>query len=140
VKVVLDLNVLLDVLLVRHDSLECAEVLSLARSGTIEAILPAHGLTTIYYVSRKVLTDNEVRRELREVLKIVRVEALDSVVLLRAIDSPIADFEDAVVAETAIEVSAEAIITRNIDDFSKSSVPAMSARDFMEKIFRDTIG
>jgi predicted nucleic acid-binding protein len=136
VKVVLDLNVILDVLLARHDSLECAEVLSLARSNAIEAILPTHGLTTIYYILRKAFADNEVRDKLREILKIVSIETLNSQAILHALDSPMADFEDAVVVETAIQARAEVLITRNINDFSQSSIPALSARDFMVKIFQ----
>jgi predicted nucleic acid-binding protein len=134
--VVLDLNVILDVLLTRHDSLECTEVLSLARSGMIDAFLPAHALSTIYYVSRKQLSDEEVREELRTILGMMTVASLSQESVGRALDSSRSDFEDALVLETAKEVNAEAIITRNISDFSTSSIPALTARSFMERMFR----
>jgi predicted nucleic acid-binding protein len=136
VRVVLDLNVILDVLLTRHDSLECSEVLSLARSGAIEAILPAHALTTIYYISRKKLNDDEVRKELRAILNILTVASLDRATSQKALDSPLADFEDAVVVETAIQVNADFIVTRNLHDFAESPISAMTSRAFMEHMFR----
>ncbi len=135
-RVVSDLNVILDVLLTRHDSLECSEVLSLARSGAIEAILPAHALATIYYISRQKLGDNEVRRELKGRLNILSVASLDHATSLKAIDSPVSDFEDAIVVETAIQVNAEFIITRNLKDFVNSPIPALTSRAFMEYMFR----
>ncbi len=135
-RVVPDLNVILDVLLTRHDSLECSEVLSLARSGAIEAVLPAHALTTIYYISRKKLSDDEVRKELRGILNILTVASLDRATSLKALDSPLSDFEDAVVVETAIQVNADFIITRNLKDFVDSPIPALTSRAFMEHIFR----
>jgi predicted nucleic acid-binding protein len=136
VRVVVDLNVILDVLLTRHDSLECAEVLSLARSSVIDAILPAHALPTIYYISRKQLSDADVRRELRAILNMVTVASISQDALRRALDSSLSDFEDAIVLETAKEMNAEAIITRNVNDFAKSPIPAVTARSFMEGIFR----
>lgn len=133
---VLDLNVVLDVLLTRYDSLECSEVLSLARSGAIEAILPAHALPTIYYISRKQLSDIEVRRELRAILRMVTVASLSQEAVQQALDSPISDFEDAIVVETAKEVNADVIITRNVNDFAMSPIPVMTAREFMERMFQ----
>ena len=110
-------------------------MLSLARTRAIEAFLPAHALPTIYYVSRKQLSDEAVRQELRAILRMVSVTSLCQDAALRALDSPLPDFEDAVVLETAKDVNAEAIITRNVSDFSLSSIPAMTARSFMERIF-----
>lgn len=53
-KVLLDLNVLLDVVQNRvphyHES---AQVLSLARVGEIKAVLPVHAFTTLYYILAK---------------------------------------------------------------------------------------
>ena len=133
--VVPDLNVVLDVLLTRHDSLECSEVLSLARSGAIEAILPAHALTTIYYISKRHLGEEKLREEMKAILNILTVSSLDRATALKALDSPIADLEDAVVVETAIQVNADFIITRNTKDFVNSPIPALTARDFMDHIF-----
>ena len=135
-RAVIDLNVVLDVLLTRHDSLESAEVLSLARSRAIEAFLPAHALPTIYYISRKQLSDIDVRRELRAILDMVTVAMVSQEGIRRALDSSFSDFEDALVLETAKELNAETIITRNVRDFEPSPIQVMTARAFMEQVFR----
>lgn len=44
------------------------------------------------------------------------------------------DFEDCLQDRCAKSVNAEYIITRNVEDFSKSEVPAMLPEDFWELI------
>ena len=43
------------------------------------------------------------------------------------------DFEDAVIAATALREGASYIITRNTIDFVKSPVPAMTPADFLRE-------
>ena len=43
------------------------------------------------------------------------------------------DFEDCLQDECATQNHADYIITRNIDDFSSSNIPAITPLDFLEK-------
>ena len=53
-KVLLDLNVLLDVVQNRVPHFrDSAEVVSRARAGEIQALIPAHAVTTLHYVIAK---------------------------------------------------------------------------------------
>ncbi len=52
----------------------------------------------------------------------------------RAIPSEISDFEDAVMAETALREEADCIITRNGRDFRDSPVPVLDPEKFMERL------
>ncbi len=45
-----------------------------------------------------------------------------------------ADFEDAVVATVAKATESVFIITRNVDDFAGSSVPAITPADFLSQL------
>ena len=45
---------------------------------------------------------------------------------IQALQSRIADYEDAVMAETALWISADYIVTRNLRDYSRSPVPVLS--------------
>ena len=130
--ILLDLNVALDVLLSRHDHLESSEILSLARTGVIEAYLPAHGVTTIYYLLQKQFSNDEAREQLKQILRIVKIALPTENVFENAFESDIADFEDAVVVESAVSIGADYIITRNGKDFRESVIPAYSAPDFMK--------
>jgi predicted nucleic acid-binding protein len=133
--VALDLNIVLDVLLERKEFLDSVEILLLAEAKKIEAIIPLHGITTIYYFSRKQMSDTVARQELAKLLKIVRVISISQQGVESAIVSPIADFEDAIVAETAIAANADYIITRNKRDFSMSPIIALTPDEFLVRYF-----
>jgi predicted nucleic acid-binding protein len=130
--ILLDQNVALDVLLSRHDHLESSEILSLARTGAIKAYLPAHGVTTIYYLLQKEFSDEEAREQLKQILQILKIALPTEDVFKKAFENHIADFEDAVVVESAVSIGADFIITRNEKDFRESGVPVHSAPNFMK--------
>lgn len=50
----------------------------------------------------------------------------------RAIPSPVSDFEDAVMTETALRYEVDRIVTRNIRDYSKSPVQVYSPEQFLK--------
>jgi predicted nucleic acid-binding protein len=131
-KVLLDLNVLLDVVQNRvphyHDS---ASVLSLARLGEIQAALPVHAFTTLYYILAKAAGKPKAGQTIDWLLAHFEVAIADRAVLRRARQLPLADFEDAVVASLAEAGQCDHIITRNVPDFAGSPVPALTPTDFL---------
>jgi flavin reductase (DIM6/NTAB) family NADH-FMN oxidoreductase RutF len=52
----------------------------------------------------------------------------------RALASDISDFEDAVMAETALREGMDCIVTRNLPDFSRSPVPVYAPHDLLLKL------
>lgn len=54
--------------------------------------------------------------------------------LVRALDSAIADYEDAVLEQSARLVAVDAIVTRNLMDFEKSVVPALDPRELLAAV------
>ena len=133
VTVVLDLNVILDFLLEREQFVESAEVLVAASEGKIDAVIPLHGITTIYYFLRKERGDSASRALLKDVLKAARIVSISDLDVRTAIESRIPDLEDAIVAETAAIVKADYILTRDIRGFANAPVPAISPLDFLKK-------
>ena len=131
-KVLLDLNVLLDVVQNRtphyHDS---AKVLSLARLGEIQAVLPVHAFTTLYYILAKAAGKSKAEQTVDWLLAHFDVAVADKAVLLRARQLPLADFEDAVVASLAQAGQCDHVVTRNVSDFVGSPVPALTPTDFL---------
>jgi hypothetical protein len=55
----------------------------------------------------------------------------DKTLLLRARTLAIGDFEDSVVAAVAEAAGCDHILTRNVQDFADSPVPAISPTDFL---------
>jgi hypothetical protein len=49
-------------------------------------------------------------------------------------DETFDDLEDCLQTQCAKDVNADYIITRNIDDFTESSIPALLPEDFLKKI------
>ncbi|MEI7731169.1 MAG: PIN domain-containing protein [Verrucomicrobiota bacterium] len=131
-KVLLDLNVVLDVVQNRlpyyQDS---AEVLSLARLGEIEALLPSHALTTLYYILAKASAKPKADQIIDWMLAHFDVAVADKAVFRRARQLALPDFEDAVVASLAEAGHCDYIITRNVADFAGSPVAAVTPTNFL---------
>lgn len=133
--VLIDTNVLLDVLLARQPY--CDEgiiVLKLVESGAIKGWIAANSVDNIYYISRRQLSAVQTRQLLRDLLQIVHVASPAKKDLLWAINSDMADLEDAVQAACAVKAGAKAIITRNEKDYVNSPVKPISPTAFLKML------
>jgi len=131
-KVIIDTNVVLDVLLERKPFVESAvEVFGLVERSRIEAFLGATTITTIHYLLTKALSSEDTRQTLGKLLSLFEVAVVNRPVLERALASNIRDFEDAVLDEAAQLAGAEVIITRNAKDFVNSSLKVFEPMDFI---------
>ena len=135
-KVVFDTCIVIDVLQRREPF--CADAMKLVNAvsdQTITGILTAKSITDIYYLMRKNLHSEEAARELLGKLFILfEVEDTYSVDCHGAIASPVIDYEDAVMVQTAKRVGADCIVTRNRKDYAKSDVPFLSPQELLGKI------
>lgn len=117
-KVVLDTNVVLDLLLDRAPHADAAaQVFAQIEAGLLTACVCATTVTTIHYVAEKTVGDAAARQHLAQLLSLVEVAPVTRPVVELALASPMADFEDAVLAHAAALSGAEAVITRNGRDF-----------------------
>ncbi len=131
-KVLLDTNVVLDVLLDRDPYAEAAtDLLSKAETGGMSGYLCATTVTTIYYISVKALGTASVRRSIQKLLSLFEVAPVNRPVLEAALGLKFSDFEDAVLHEAARQVGADAIVTRNREDFRRASLPVYSPDEFV---------
>lgn len=131
-KVLVDTNVVLDVLLDRAPFADAAsQVVALIEESSIEGYLCATTVTTIDYLLRQVLSKSEARSALQRLLGLFEIAPVNRSVLEQALCSTIQDFEDAVLEQSARLVSADLIVTRNLKDFSNSSVTALSPPDLL---------
>lgn len=87
-------------------------------------------MTGIFYIVHHSLHDNDKTKEV--LLKLSRVyQILDTKEkdILKAITSDVADYEDAVMVETAISNEVDFILTRNIKDYRKAKIKIVSPAD-----------
>jgi len=132
-KALLDLNVLLDVIQNRQPHYaDSARVLSAARSGEFDALIPFHAVTTIFYLVERAQDAATANQTVDWLLQHFEVSAVDKATLLQARKLKLKDFEDAVVASVAVRDKCDLIISRNTADFSTSPIKAISPANFLE--------
>jgi predicted nucleic acid-binding protein len=128
VRILLDINVALDLLTGRQPFVEAAsKVFALVQGGKVEGYLSAHAVTTLDYVLSKDIGPQRSRMALSQLLTQiqVRVAAVDQSVIQQAWVSTFKDFEDGVTHSVAITIAADFIVTRNIKDFTDSVIPVL---------------
>ena len=131
-RVLVDTNVVLDVLLARERHVRhAAAVFALIERSEVDASLCATTITTVYYLLRQSLEQDHARDALRRLLELFEIAPVNRPVIEQALHNRIADFEDAVLEQAARLVGAEAIITRNTKDFRKSAVKALDPLAFL---------
>lgn len=134
-RVVVDTDVVLDVLLDRRPFADAAaQVFSLVEESRIEGFLCATTVTTVDCLLGQALPPKAARATLRRLLDLFEIAPVNRPVLEQALRSRISDFEDAVIEQSARLVSADAITTRNLTDFEKSSVAVFDPPELLSAI------
>ena len=130
-RVMVDLNVILDVLENRAEWVAAsAGVCALCAERKIVGFVPSHALTTIYYIVRKRGGKALADRSVDWILTTFRIARCGVPQFRTAQACEVDDFEDAVVAASAVAEKCSAIITRNTGHFTSSPVPAVTPSAF----------
>jgi len=126
-KILIDANVALDVLLERRPfCISGTKVLSLSK-GNVELFLSASTVTDIYYIIRKQLKDKEVALTLlKNLLASVDIAAVTNNEIHRAITLNWSDLEDAVQYAVGETIAVDYLVTRNTTDFSAADYPVVT--------------
>lgn len=134
-RIFLDTNVMLDLLGERvpfFDSI--AKVVTLADQKKLAIIVSPLSFTTIDYVLNKYESSESVLNKLRKFKIICEVCELNEEIICKALNSNFKDFEDAVQYFTALQSNCSIIITRNGKDFKNSTIPIMTAEEYLSSI------
>ncbi|MDF9408095.1 PIN domain-containing protein [Pelotomaculum isophthalicicum JI] len=132
--VLIDTNVILDALVSRAPFNESAEKLFfLTAENKITACITANSVTDIYYLLHKHLHDNtQCRQALLKLFTLFKILDVTGSDCEKALEMPMPDYEDALLAACAKRGKVDCIITRNQKDFSVSPVKALSPEDFLK--------
>jgi predicted nucleic acid-binding protein len=131
-KVIVDTNVVLDVLLGREPFLKPAvDIFCLIEESRIDAFICATTVTTIDYLLVKPLPASNARNALRRIISLFEIATVNRPVIERALESKIQDFEGAVVTEAGLMAGADFVITRNTKDFTGSSLKVCDPDEFL---------
>jgi predicted nucleic acid-binding protein len=122
-----DVNVVLDAVLERGTLSDAAARLWVAaEKKRVEALVPAHGITTLFYLLARVKGAAFARRIVAGVAATFGIAAVDGAVIGRALALAWPDFEDAVCAAAAEVAGCEAIVTGDPKGFRGASLPVLS--------------
>lgn len=133
-KILLDTNVVLDVLLDRDPHAEwSAKLFDLVEKKQIQGVLCATTLTTIYYISAKTKDRDRALNDVRDLLAIFEIAPVDYDVFSQALSLDFDDFEDAIIHEAARRANVAIIITRDKSGFSKSEIGIFSPADYVKQ-------
>jgi len=122
-RILVDVNLILDVLLDRRPHAEAASLVWAAvETGRADGFLSAHAVTTIHYLNSRAVKAAIARETTTALLSVFSVAAVDENVLGEASALGWPDFEDAVTAAAARAAGCDALVTRNPRDFKRSPV------------------
>ena len=131
-KILVDTNVVLDLLGNREEFLsEAQELFTMADKGEVKLFVSSLTIANTYYMLSQKLKIVNTRKILRQFKVLVEVLPLDDKIIELSLDSDFKDFEDAIQYYSAIEHGVRIIITRNQKDFKLSSIPALSAKEYI---------
>lgn len=127
---------MLDFLLEREPHSEYADKLfDLFINKELNGFIAAHSISDIFYILRKFYSADERRKMLLEMCNLVDIVGIGKYEIFKSLmNFDFKDFEDCLQMECAVECNADYIITRNIKDFAQSSVPPITAEDFIKLI------
>ena len=132
-RVLLDTNVLLDYLLYRKGYDDAEQVLQECVQFKIEGYVAAHSIPNIFFILRKVYTEDERRDILANLTSFLSVAEINHEMIVSALTRrEFCDFEDCLQDECASIVGADFIVSQNIKDYVNSRVPAISPKDFIQ--------
>jgi predicted nucleic acid-binding protein len=133
-KVLIDTNIMIDALTNRDGrSGFSATVIDLCAKQVIDGYVALHSISNMYYILRKQYSDAERRTILKRYNEILKVAEVGNDVVDTAINNTtISDYEDALQYACAETVGADYIVTRNIKDYGKAEIRAISPEELLK--------
>ncbi len=135
-KLLIDTNIFIDFLTYRSPFYELARKLFLVGSlGEFDLSMGAQQATDIFYILTTGpyrMTIDKAREALRYLRQYVQVCSLDALDIDAALDSAWDDFEDACFYQCALKIKADAIVTRNREDFARSSIKVFDCAELFD--------
>jgi predicted nucleic acid-binding protein len=135
-RLLLDTNILVDIISEREGFTESLQLLRFCEAKLAEGFISVISITDVMYILRKYTAREPERPALRVAVQTL-LAILDTAAVLKsdivgAFSGTMNDFEDAVQANCARWIDADYIVTRNLQDFAASPVPAVSPRKALE--------
>ena len=134
-KVFLDTDVILDLLANREPyAKDSATIFGLADENRIRIYTSSLSIANLHYLLCKFIARSEAKNLIKKTRILLHVMAVDERVIDLALTSNFKDFEDAIQYFTAIEHNINAIISRNIKDYTHAKIPVLTPIEFLASL------
>ena len=135
-KLLIDTNVVLDVLLARNPFCGPAEqVLGLSQREDVEEYVSASTITDIYYIAHRQLKDRDLTKNLiRRLISVVSVAAVSEKEIETALNLSWSDFEDSVQYSVALLSDFDAIVTRDAIGYYDAEIRVVSPEQILDEL------
>ncbi len=134
-KLLVDSDVLLDIALDRQPFFERSNAaLEWCQRRPQSAIFAWHTMANLYYLLRAGRSDIVARDFIADLLQFGLVARGGTYAVKRALTLPLADFEDSLQVAAGLSEEAQFIVTRNLADYRKSPLPAITPQEFLRRM------
>ena len=134
--ILLDTDVLIDVALDRYPhSGPASELLDRIEHGSENAHIAWHSVSNLYYLVAPSRGGMDARDFIVELTRFVAVATTDAEAIRYAAELPMPDFEDAMQVAAARACGARHVVTRNVKDYERSPIRAISPQEALSGLF-----
>ena len=134
--ILIDTDVLIDVALDRRPHADTAvDLLDRVEQGLRKACIAWHTVSNFYYLVRPSRGGVSAREFVVELTGFVEIAETNTDSIRYAASLPVPDFEDAMQVAAARACGADRIVTRNLRNFRRSPIPAISPQDALTELF-----
>jgi predicted nucleic acid-binding protein len=132
-RIFIDANIIIDVLLNRRDFYEDASnVLKICENR--KSALAPHTISNIFFITRKDYTAKERKAILLDILEYIDVVPIGKHQIVQALkNESIDDFEDALQLECAREFNADFIVSRDTAGFANTDIDVITPAEFAKR-------
>jgi len=132
-KILLDTNIVLDLLLQRKPFCDDAKtIFELIESNKISGYLCATSITTIYYLISKSTDRLKADEIIENLLQLFNIADVNKNILLKSLQNNGKDFEDSVIYTSAEYFKVDFIITRDKKGFKQSNIKVKQPKEFLD--------
>lgn len=103
--------------------------------GYFDGYISAKEVADIYYITRGCLhSDQKTREILKNLLQILKILDTTEMDCKASLDAELADYEDAIMVETAKRNDLDGIVTRNLGDYREADVRVFAPQELLAEI------
>lgn len=133
-KVLIDTNILLDVILLREPHLELSKRVLQCCQSFVDGYIAIHTFSNMFYVLHEIedFSIEDCRNTFNKLLYVFDVAGLNKKDMISAVNNEsFLDLEDSMQHQSAVSSEIDYIVTRNCKDFEKAEIPAVTPEEFL---------